>query len=82
MRGSSEVVTIKKMVEVEVGETEITVTMTQYQSEVLRSLVGKMGPKQVEGIFNTGFSISKDYTVDETMAVVYDFYEVLYDTIN
>lgn len=82
MRGSTETVTTKKMVEIEVGVTEVTLVMTEAQANIIRSLTGKMGPKQIEYILGdyTGTYDLNSYSVEETIEVIYEFYNVLYET--
>lgn len=81
MKGSTEKKTIQKMVEVDEEVVEVTLTMREDQANILLVLVGRMGPTQVKNILIQNLPYGK-YSVDETMAVVYDFYNVLWETVN
>lgn len=82
MIGSNETKVVTKTVEIETEVTEVTITMSLNKADILRSLLGRMGPKQVGWVINAlpTLSIAGDeYSVDETMAVIYEFYNVLFD---
>jgi hypothetical protein len=66
------------MVEVEEEITEVSVTMTKDEAIILLRLIGRMGPKQVEMV-KDGFISKDEIDVDQTMEVIYEFYNTLYD---
>lgn len=79
MNGFNKTAIIKKMVETdEEVTTEVSVTMTQDQAVILLKLIGRMGPKQVEMV-KGGHIPNGGFDVDQTMEVVYEFYNTLYD---
>lgn len=79
MNASTSTATIKKMVEVDEEIIEVSVTMTKDQADVLLTLIGKMGPKQVAIV--QGEYLPGQYGVDQTMDVIYEFYNTLYEAI-